>query len=802
MLFCVSTTTERSVAGKTGWSTLWVLSLLLAWALAMAPTARAGAAPEPASVTVISEPGNGIGFEQDQLFEVPEATISVSIVDGEKGRVEVEASANGNRIGLEFVTPDGKNLEVGEYVRAEGYPSKMSPGIDFSHGDENCGEDYGRFAITDIQYGASGLVERLSALYEVRCGSREASPIFGAVEYGEPPTEAPESVRPAAIDWPMTAVGASGADVPVTVIGGHAGAHVASVGLDGEDPQDFSLRSDDCDGASLAPEARCEAAIAVKPTAPGLRTAQLVITDTSGAKTTVPLTVDTEPLPEPPMSNNSATLVSEPGAFVGGGVDHLFDAPEAVTMQGERHHVEVIAEYGGQQFSFNFAAPAGKQLQVGEYVRTERYPFQAKGSPGLDVSGDGEGCNQDSGRFVIKDIAFNPSGAIERFWALYEQHCEHPESPALFGEVRVGEPPAETPDVVQPAAIDWPQTEVGVTGTEVPVTVGGGSSGAKIATVSIDGEDPHDFSVTHDGCTGSSLAPDARCEIAVTVTPTTAGHREAQLIVTDESGAETTIPLNVDTEPPPPPPIGSNSATLVSEGEFIGFGKDWLFNAPDDVTATGARGYVHVEAEYGGNGFNFEFGAPDGRSLRTGEYPDAEGAFGKKHHPFLSVSGDGAGCSKDFGRFSVKDIKLDSSGDVERFWALYEQHCEGPGGSASFGEVRVGEPPTSAPEIVQPADVEWPPTTVGASGVDVPIVVSAKEAGAKIASVTMQGRHPADFSVTADGCATATLPPNGSCKILVAAQPKAAGHRTAQLVVTDQSGATTTVDLSVHAAHK
>ena len=767
----------------------------------MAPTARAGAGPEPASVTVVSEPGNGIAFGQDQLFEAPEATISVSIVDGEKGRVYVEATANDNRVGLEFVAPDGKNLEVGEYVRAEGDPAKISPGINFSHGDENCGEDYGRFTITNIQYGASG-VERLSALYEVHCGSREASPLFGAIEYGEPATEAPESVRPAAIDWPMTAVDASGADVPVTIIGGQAGADVASVDLEGEDPQDFSVRSDDCDGASLAPEARCEAAIAVKPTAPGLRTAQLVITDASGARTTVPLTVDTEPLPEPPMTSNSATLVSESGAFVGGGVDQLFDAPEAVTMHGERHHVEVIAEYGNGRFSFNFAAPTGEQLEVGEYVRTERYPFEAKGSPGLDVSGDGEGCNQDFGRFVIKDIAFNASGAIERFWALYEQHCEHPEWAALFGEVRVGEPPAGTPEIVQPTAIDWPQTEVDTTGTEVPVTVGGGASGAKIASVSIDGRDPHDFSVTHDGCTGISLAPDARCEIDIAVTPTTAGRREAQLVVTDESGTETTVPLGVDTEPPPAPPIGENSATLVSEGEFIGFGEDWLFNAPDDVTATGERGYVHVEAEYGGNRFDFEFGAPGTRSLRTGEYRDAEGAFGKKHHPFLRVSGDAAGCSTAFGRFIVKDIKLDSDGDVERFWALYEQHCNGPGGSASFGEVRVGEPPTTAPEIVQPADVEWPPTTVGQSGVDVPITVSAKESGAKIASVTMQGRHPADFSVTAEGCAATTLPPNESCKILVAAQPKAAGHRTAQLVVTDESGAKTIVNLSVHSAHK
>ncbi len=278
MVFLIPTTTKRFVAGKTGWSSLWILSPLLVWALATPPAARAGAGPEPASVTVVSEPGNGIAFEQDQLFEAPEAAISVSIVDGEKGRVNVEASSNGNRIGLEFVAPGreepgsrripaGRRLSVQNLAGDQLLPRRRGAVARIT----------GQFVITDIQYSASGLVERLSALYEVHCGSREASPLFGAIRFGEPATEAPETVRPAAIDWPMTAVGASGADVPVTVIGGQAGAHVASVGLEGEDPQDFSVTSDDCAGASLAPGARCEVTVGVKPTTSGLRAAQLVV---------------------------------------------------------------------------------------------------------------------------------------------------------------------------------------------------------------------------------------------------------------------------------------------------------------------------------------------------------------------------------------------------------------------------------------------------------------------------------------------------------------------------------------------
>ena len=164
---------------------------------------------------------------------------------------------------------------------------------------------------------------------------------------------------------------------------------------------------------------------------------------------------------------------------------------------------------------------------------------------GLSVSGDGRGCNKDYGRFVIKDIHFKPSGAVDRFWALYEQHCESPEAPALFGEVRVGEPPPAAPEAAIPAAIAWPQTKVGTSSVNVPITVIGGESGAQIAAVSLEGEDASDFTITSDACTAATLAPGSTCELTVAVTPTASGPRTAQLLITDKSGAKTTVPLSV-----------------------------------------------------------------------------------------------------------------------------------------------------------------------------------------------------------------------------------------------------------------
>lgn len=66
-------------------------------------------------------------------------------------------------------------------------------------------------------------------------------------------------------------------------------------------------------------------------------------------------------------------------------------------------------------------------------------PFQASGHPGIDVSGDGRGCNEIEGRFDVRDIAKNAAGEITRLWVLYEQHCEG-DPAALFGEVMVNVP--------------------------------------------------------------------------------------------------------------------------------------------------------------------------------------------------------------------------------------------------------------------------------------------------------------------------------------------------------------------------
>jgi alpha-tubulin suppressor-like RCC1 family protein len=102
---------------------------------------------------------------------------------------------------------------------------------------------------------------------------------------------------------------------------------------------------------------------------------------------------------------------------------------------------------GGVMYSLNLAAPRGETLRPGRYLRASRYPFNAPGSPGMGVSGDGRGCGSYQGFFDVKQADFTAGGKLEHFVATFEFHCESTQGDVLRGEMRLGvagQPPMPT----------------------------------------------------------------------------------------------------------------------------------------------------------------------------------------------------------------------------------------------------------------------------------------------------------------------------------------------------------------------
>jgi prepilin-type processing-associated H-X9-DG protein len=74
----------------------------------------------------------------------------------------------------------------------------------------------------------------------------------------------------------------------------------------------------------------------------------------------------------------------------------------------------------------------GLPLATQVYEGAQRAPFASPGHPGIDIGGDGRGCNTISGRFQVHELEWT-GAALTRFTATFEQFCEANPSNVLRG---------------------------------------------------------------------------------------------------------------------------------------------------------------------------------------------------------------------------------------------------------------------------------------------------------------------------------------------------------------------------------
>src|SRR5215831_5127015 len=134
----------------------------------------------------------------------------------------------------------------------------------------------------------------------------------------------------------------------------------------------------------------------------------------------------------------SISLVSDPGDYIGGGQTTFLTPADGSFNASKNFDNGVTIDFFGQPGVFwliDFAAPNSQPLTVGSYTGATRFPFQAPSQPGLDVAGDGRGCNMLTGSFVVLEVSYGAGSTINSFDATFEQHCEGA-TPALRGEIR------------------------------------------------------------------------------------------------------------------------------------------------------------------------------------------------------------------------------------------------------------------------------------------------------------------------------------------------------------------------------
>jgi hypothetical protein len=87
-------------------------------------------------------------------------------------------------------------------------------------------------------------------------------------------------------------------------------------------------------------------------------------------------------------------------------------------------HVDPSDESQGLWWDLEFASNRLSQpLQTQVYTAAERAPFASTNHPGIDIGGDGRGCNTICGSFQVESIVWS-NQTLKSFTATFEQHCE------------------------------------------------------------------------------------------------------------------------------------------------------------------------------------------------------------------------------------------------------------------------------------------------------------------------------------------------------------------------------------------
>ena len=217
--------------------------------------------------------------------------------------------------------------------------------------------------------------------------------------------------------------------------------------------------------------------------------------------------------------------------------------------------------FGGQVvisaagYAAYFRAPDSAPLAPGTYEQAERSVVASPGHPGLDVFGDGRGCNALSGRFVvIEGPTYDTDGTTLLTFAVdFEQHCEGG-VPALYGSVRYhSSQPVQLIRVTGTGT--FPDTPVGSSSpTQVFSVTDVGTTPVTVATTGFDSLDPGDFAIVADACTGTTLAVGDTCTIGVQFRPVDVGSRRARLrLDADTALGQHGYPLAGTALPAPPP---------------------------------------------------------------------------------------------------------------------------------------------------------------------------------------------------------------------------------------------------------
>jgi hypothetical protein len=160
------------------------------------------------------------------------------------------------------------------------------------------------------------------------------------------------------------------------------------------------------------------------------------------------------------VTTGSLSFSGDSGDYISQGKSYSYstgkgDGLTVSSSTGSTVSISVNA-YNGDWWTLTFDAPGTQVLAPRTYTAAHRYPFNGTG-PGLDLSGEGRGCNELTGSFTIIKAVFGSDGYVQTFDASFEQHCEGGD-PAARGEVHISNSPPPSKAAPKRTAATSPRT--------------------------------------------------------------------------------------------------------------------------------------------------------------------------------------------------------------------------------------------------------------------------------------------------------------------------------------------------------
>jgi hypothetical protein len=363
-------------------------------------------------------------------------------------------------------------------------------------------------------------------------------------------------------------------------------------------------------------------------------------------------------------SNTVLVIDSPTGDPVGGGKHYYFTRADGTfsAQQNNPYSVTVFFDNPMNHWDLSFSSADQTPLAPGSYQNATRYPFNnGSGLPGIDISGNGTGCNTETGNFVIHEIVYGSGSTIIAFHASFDQSCEGA-YPSVKGEIffnATATPPPKnhiTSDLTAFATRGQPfKYQIAGSSKEISYSASALPVGLKFNTT-----------------TG-----------LISGTPAAEGSFAVRIGVADNA-QKTVASLQLTVDPPSHSTGLYSALSLVADpGEYITAGQSQVFTAMDEYFAAGSNNdgnsatVVMHNTDYS-IFWRLNFVAPRGQTLAVGPYAvtDPTNIDG----PHLEVSGTQRGCDGCAGNFQIKEIEVIPNVLVKHFHATFES--DNPGSTA------------------------------------------------------------------------------------------------------------------------